>query len=109
MESVHKTVQTPKQRQWRCSGVFTVNSETDFINSLGVSIVNFDQVNAGQYYPIFFPYIFVILSHYCNYCNAVISKVSTSLTYFMHRSLQMIELQACIAILEVNFCPKQLI
>ena len=39
------TIKTPERRQWRRSGVFTVNLY--FTPCSSVSIVNFEHVNAG--------------------------------------------------------------
>ena len=41
------TIKTPERRQWRGSGVFIVNFEHISHLVLVVSIVNFEQVNAG--------------------------------------------------------------
>ena len=41
------TIKTPKQHQWRRFGVFIVNFEHISHLCSSVSIVNFEQVNAG--------------------------------------------------------------
>ena len=41
------TIETPERRQWRCFGVFIVNREKNLTLCSSVSIVNFEQVNAG--------------------------------------------------------------
>ena len=41
------TIKPPKQRQWRCFGGFIVNFEHISHLCSSVSIVNFEQVNAG--------------------------------------------------------------
>ena len=41
------TVKIPERRQWRRSGIFIVNFEHNFTPFSTVSIVNFEQVNAG--------------------------------------------------------------
>ena len=41
------TIKTPEQHHWRRSGVFIVNYGTYFTPYSSVSIINFEQVNAG--------------------------------------------------------------
>ena len=45
---------TPERRQRRRSGVFIVKFRTDFTHCVGVSIIDFKQVNAGFLETYFF-------------------------------------------------------